>query len=73
MDFRIGGGRVQINDNIKKGAMLELAKREFYFFCRATKPDFYKKERDFLKKLCDDLQDFYESDKEDVLIVNLPP
>ena len=35
-------------------------------------PDFYKPERKYLVTLCNELQDFYESDDE-VLIINLPP
>lgn len=35
-------------------------------------PDFYKPDRQYLVRLCNELQEFYESDDE-VLIVNLPP
>lgn len=57
---------------IKRGAKVELARRDFFFFCNQTAPSFYKKERDYLKELCDEMQDFYFSD-DDVLIINVPP
>jgi predicted phage terminase large subunit-like protein len=57
---------------IKKLAMIELAKREFFYFCHLKAPDFYKLDRLYLVELGNELQDFYESD-DDVLIVNLPP
>lgn len=57
---------------IKKQAMIELAKREFFFYCHLKAPEFYKRDRDYLVQLCNDMQSFYESDDE-VMIVNLPP
>lgn len=57
---------------IKQQAKLELARREFFYFCHLLAPDFYKPERQYLKALCDDMQEFYESD-DDVAIYNLPP
>lgn len=57
---------------IKLGAKCELARREFFFYCNLKSPDFYKAERKYLVELCNDLQNFYESDDE-VLIVNEPP
>lgn len=59
-------------DKITLGAKLELARREFFYFCNLTSPDFYKEDRGFLKKLCNELQYFYESD-DDVGVVNIPP
>jgi predicted phage terminase large subunit-like protein len=60
------------NEHIIKQAKLELARREFFYFCHLTAPDFYKKDREYLVTLCNELQDFYESD-DDVFIVNEPP
>lgn len=53
-------------------ARLELARRDFWEYCKLTAPDFYKESRAFLKDMCYQLQDFYESD-EKVLVINLPP
>ncbi|NFA43983.1 terminase [Clostridium botulinum] len=54
------------------GAKIELAKREFFFYCNLKAPNFYKKNRKYLVELCNDLQEFYESDDE-VLVINEPP
>lgn len=57
---------------IKEQAKLELARREFFYFCHLLEPDFYKEDREYLETLCKDMQDFLESD-DDVAIYNLPP
>lgn len=55
-------------------AQLELARRDFFYFCRLKAPDFYRKSRGYLRELCETLQAFYERKyEENVLIVNLPP
>lgn len=58
---------------IKLHAKIELAKREFFYFCNLKAPDFYKSDRKYLVDLCNDLQSFYESNEHDVLIINEPP
>lgn len=57
---------------IRQQAKLELARREFFFYCHTMAPDFYKQERTYLVELCHEFQDFLES-KEQVMIVNEPP
>lgn len=59
-------------NNIKKYAMLELARREFFFYCHLMAPAFYKTDRKYLVELCGAFQNFYESDDE-VIIINEPP
>lgn len=49
-----------------------LARKEFFSYCNLKAPEFYQEDREFLKKVCNDFQSFYESD-EDVLILNMPP
>jgi len=63
---------VEINKEAIRRAKLELARREFFFYCYLKSPNFYKYERQFLVDLCNDLQNFLTSDDE-VLILNLPP
>lgn len=64
---------MQINyDLIKLSAKRELARRDFFYYCNLIAPDFYKEDRQYLKNLCDGMQEFYYSDDE-VLIINLPP
>ena len=53
-------------------ARLELARRDFWEFCKILAPDFYMEGRDYLKEFCYALQEFYESDQR-VLIINMPP
>lgn len=57
---------------IQLGARMELARREFYYYCRLRAPNFYKLNRQYLNHLCYELQAFYEGDDE-VLVVNEPP
>lgn len=59
-------------EQIIKGARIELARRDFWYYCNLKSPDFYSSDRLFLSDLCKQFQDFYESDDE-VLVVNLPP
>lgn len=48
------------------------SKDNFFEYCHLKASKFYKRNREFLIDLCKQLQDFYESDDE-VLIVNMPP
>lgn len=57
---------------IKQQAKIELARREFFYFCHVLAPDFYRRDRKYLVDMCNQMQEFYESD-EDVLIINVPP
>ncbi|WP_461818266.1 phage terminase large subunit [Faecalimonas sp.] len=59
-------------EKIIQGAKIELARREFFFYCNLKAPDFYKEDRAFLVELCKGLQDFVESDEE-VCVINMPP
>lgn len=61
-----------VREELKKQARLELARRDFFEYCKLTASDFYKEERVFLKDLCYQLQDFYKSD-EKVCVINMPP
>jgi phage uncharacterized protein (putative large terminase), C-terminal domain len=60
-------------ETIIRYARMELAKRDFFEYCNTKAPDFYKWDRNFLIEFCDDLQDFIETDDNDVLVVNMPP
>lgn len=57
---------------IRKQARLELARKDFWTFCKLLDPEFYKDNRKYLKRLCSKLQQFAESNKE-ILIINMPP
>lgn len=55
-----------------RAAMLDMATKRFYYYCRFRLPQVYTPNRPHLEKLCDALQEFYESDRER-MILNLPP
>lgn len=59
-------------EKIVAEAKKELARREFFFYCHMMAPDFYREDRKYLVDLCNDFQDFIESD-DDVMVLNLPP
>lgn len=58
---------------IKQQAKIELSKREFFYFCNALNPAFFKPSRKYLVDMANSLQEFYESDEDDVLVINVPP
>lgn len=49
-----------------------LARRDFFLFCQLMAPEFYKSDRAYLIKICEDLQDFINS-PDNVLVLNVPP
>lgn len=51
----------------------ELARREFFYYCSLKATDFYRKDRPYIVKLCNDLQAFFEDPEQRVLIMNMPP
>ena len=51
----------------------ELARRDFWQYCKFTSPDFYTEDRTFLKDLANKLQWFVEEAEEQILVVNMPP
>ena len=59
-------------DAIQKRARIKLAKHDFWVYCQVKAPDFYKRTRKHLQRLCRDLQAFVESD-DVVCIVEAPP
>lgn len=59
-------------ETIIHGAKMELARREFFFYCNFMAPDFYKEDRQYLVELCKEFQEFLKSDEE-VMVVNEPP
>lgn len=58
---------------IQHHALLELARRELWYYCQVIHPAFYLDDRQYLQEMCNDIQEFIENGKEQFLIVNLPP
>lgn len=57
---------------VKEQAKYELARRHFWDYCKLTSPEDYKEDRYFLKDMCNQLQEFVNSN-ERVMVINLPP
>ena len=52
---------------------IELARREFWQYCKLTSPDFYREDRPFLKDFAEKLQWFIEESTAQIMVVNAPP
>lgn len=61
-----------IPEYVKQQAQYELARRYFWDYCKVTSPEDYRDDRRFLNNMCNELQDFVNSDDR-VLVINLPP
>ena len=52
---------------------MELARREFFYYAHIRANDFYTLDRSYLESLCNEIQEFIETDTERALIINAPP
>lgn len=65
-----------LKKELKQQAYRELARRDFWYYCKLfddKRKKFYLEDRYFLKDLCHRLQKFVEDDEHKVLVVNMPP
>ena len=62
-----------LKEELQKQVRLELARRDFFDYCKLMAPDFYQNDRIFLKNVCGQLQDFYKSSNEQICVINMPP
>lgn len=53
-------------------AKYELARRDFWEYCKLKAPDFYTEDKTYLKDFCYQLQEFYFND-EKVMVITMPP
>lgn len=58
---------------LKYYAKMELARRDFWEYCKFTSSDFYTEDRAFLKDLAEKLQWFVDEASEQIMVVNMPP
>lgn len=56
-----------------KQARCELSRRDFFTYCNTKAPNFYKRDRVFLREFCDSLQSFLQDAQHNILVVNMPP
>lgn len=60
-------------DDTRLQLRLELARKDFWEFCKLMAPDFYMESRPYLKDICNQMQAFAESPDERVMVINCPP
>ena len=58
---------------IRIAASVELSRRSFWYFCCTMIPAVYNNKRPYLKRLCNDLQKFWETDDKRYLCLSIPP
>lgn len=52
---------------------IELARREFWQYCKLRAAADYREDRPFLRDMCEKLQWFVEDASEQIMVINLPP
>lgn len=57
---------------LKREKLLRNARDDFFSYCQLIVPDVYKSDRQYLKDLCHEFEEFKQSD-EDILLLNVPP
>ena len=59
---------------LKRMLQIEVGKLDFWHYCKAVHPAFFKESRPHLKTLCEELQSVYDN-KEGIrrLMINMPP
>lgn len=62
-----------IPEYVKEMAKIELARRNLYDYCKLRHPNFYKKDRTYLKDMCYKIQEFLKQNEKKFLVINLPP
>lgn len=62
-----------IPEYVRQQAKLELARRSIWEYSKLRHPDFYKEEREYLKNICEEIQDFIEQKDKVFLLLNVPP
>lgn len=64
---------IDYKEEMRRQALIELARRDFWYYCKLTSPEFYRDDRTFLKDLAYKLQWFVEEAEEQFIVINLPP
>lgn len=65
--------KIDANFDTRLQLRLELARKDFWEFCKLLAPDFYKDDRPYLKDICNQMQAFAENPDERVMVINCPP
>lgn len=64
---------VELDDVSKRLLRIELAKMNFYEYCKLRLPNIYTPDREFLQDLCTRMQEFVENSPKKFMVVNMPP
>jgi predicted phage terminase large subunit-like protein len=64
---------ITANPAAERVIRIELARRNFWEFCKVRLPKIYKEEKPWLKDLCTSMQDFWQQDEIRIMVVTLPP
>ncbi len=62
-----------IPEYVRQQAKLELARRSIWDYCKLRHPAFYKEDREYLKTICNEIQDFINQKDKVFLLLNMPP
>lgn len=62
-----------IPDEVKRGALIELARRSFWDFEQLLYPDLFTDDRILLKEMADTIQTFIEDSDKHYLVLSVPP
>ena len=65
--------KIDANADTRLQLRLELARKDFWEFCKLLAPDFYMESRPYLKDICNQMQAFAENPDERVMVINCPP
>lgn len=57
---------------LRREKLLRQARDDFFSYCQLIVPDFYKSDRQYLLKLCNEFEEFIRSD-DDIMLLNVPP
>jgi len=62
-----------IPNEVQYNARKVLARRHFWEYAKLMSSQFYNEEKEYVKDFCNQLQEFYESPTERIMVVNMPP
>lgn len=66
--------QAKIADGLSKRALqIQLARLNFWEYCKLRLPNLYRDDRPWLKDMCDRMQNFWQHSNKQFLIINLPP
>ena len=61
-----------IPEYVKTQAKLELARRSIWEYSKLRHPTFFKEDREYLKTICKEIQEFTEQEEYKFLLLNVP-